>query len=68
MSGVPAPSKVAAERVAIAGAAGLAVLKLATGLATVWVDAAGDGQGQGEATVAVRDLEELHALWSRGRG
>ena len=32
MSGVPAPSKVAAERVAIAGAAGLAVLKLATGL------------------------------------
>ena len=40
----------------------------AAGLVTVWVDAAGDGQGQGEATVVVRDLEELHALWSRARG
>ncbi len=37
------------------------------GLFTVWVDAAGDGDGEGRADLTVRSLEELRELWLAAR-
>ena len=37
------------------------------GMFTVWVDASGDGDGEGRADLTVRSLEELLELWSRAR-
>jgi HAD superfamily hydrolase (TIGR01450 family) len=36
------------------------------GMATVWVDESGSGDGRGEATVTVRGMLELRRVWSEG--
>jgi 4-nitrophenyl phosphatase len=38
------------------------------GMFTVWVDATGDGDGEGRASLTVRSLEELLDLWRKSRG
>jgi hypothetical protein len=35
---------------------------------TVWIDASGARRGQGEASLTVRDLDELRELWNGTRG
>jgi HAD superfamily hydrolase (TIGR01450 family) len=37
------------------------------GLFTVWLDAAGDGDGEGRADLTVRSLDELRELWLAAR-
>jgi HAD superfamily hydrolase (TIGR01450 family) len=38
------------------------------GMFTVWIDASGARRGQGEASLTVRDLDELRELWNGTRG